>query len=61
MLRDIQIELKKLKSKGTDVGKSLTDGINKSMLLPSEETFRFLLHSFLRYCELVLILLFNNN
>ncbi|XP_028402035.1 uncharacterized protein LOC114524977 [Dendronephthya gigantea] len=50
MLRDIQIELKKLKSKGMDIGKSLTDGSNKSLLpLPSEETFSYSDYSVHKY------------
>lgn len=39
MLRDIQMELKKLKYKGADLGKCLTDGINKSFSF--EETSRY--------------------
>ena len=33
MLRDIQRELQKLKVKGADIGKCLTDGINNSFAL----------------------------
>ena len=39
MLRDIQTELKKLKYKGTDIGKCIADGANKSFGL--EETFSY--------------------
>ena len=38
MLRDIQIELQKLKYRGTGIGKCITDGINKSFAF--KETLR---------------------
>jgi hypothetical protein len=50
MLRDIQIEIRKLKLKGTDIGKCLTDGINKSFYLEEKFTDRYMLiapHNFL--------------
>ena len=46
MLRDIQMELKKLKYKGADIGKCLTDGFNKSFSF--EETFRYILSESLK-------------